>query len=159
MQDMLKLTRQQQKLARGIWQEWHEGLARAKQDRQRILSEMQASGAAASMQRGMRPDMFSETSVFLEQAAALAENCVIQQEITLNCHHRFLLQVNELNLRSAILSVGPDNRISDAWSLVSCQVGGGPVDADVTCLAPKFLAPRASILKSAVADHCKQSQK
>ena len=86
VQDTLKLTRHQQKLAKGIWKEWHEGLAQAKQDRQHILSEMQASGAAASMQRGMAPDMFSETSVLLEQAAALAENCVIQQEITLHCH-------------------------------------------------------------------------
>ncbi|KAK9843010.1 hypothetical protein WJX74_005607 [Apatococcus lobatus] len=93
MQDLLELTAQQQKLAKLIWREWQEGLAHAKEERQQILSEMQASGAAASMQRGMRPDRFSETSVFLEQAAALAENCVIQQEITIHCHHRFLLQV------------------------------------------------------------------
>lgn len=93
VQDTLKLTRQQRKLAMDIWKECQDGLARAKQDRQRILSDMQTSGATASMQRGMRPESFSETSVFLEQAAALAENCAIQQEITLHCHHRFKLQV------------------------------------------------------------------
>ena len=93
LQDMLQLSRQQQKQAKLIWKDWHEALAPAKVERQRILFEMQASGAAVAMRQGMQPDKFSDTDGFLEQAAALAENCAIQQEISLHSQHRFLLQV------------------------------------------------------------------
>ena len=45
------------------------------------------------MHRGMQPDSFTETTAILDQAAALAENSAIQQEITLHSHRQFVLQV------------------------------------------------------------------
>ncbi|KAK9843325.1 hypothetical protein WJX74_010371 [Apatococcus lobatus] len=91
--DMLQLTKQQQKLAKSIWGELNADLAAAMEDRQRILCQLQASSAIASMQHGMQPDRVSETKAVLEQAVALAENSLIFHEITLHSQRRLLLQV------------------------------------------------------------------
>ncbi|KAK9865523.1 hypothetical protein WJX84_002504 [Apatococcus fuscideae] len=91
--DMLELTEHQQSLAKVIWRDWHADLASVKEDRRRILSCLQASGAATFMQYGMRPDSYSETNTILQQAAALAENSALQQEITLQGQRRFMLEI------------------------------------------------------------------
>lgn len=62
--------------------------------RQQIVSDMHAFGAACNVADGLRPDRVSETMGLLRQAAALAENSAIQQEIILHSHRQFALQVS-----------------------------------------------------------------
>ena len=92
-QELLHLTKHQQKLAKSIWREMRADLDAAMEDRQRILLELRASRAAASLQRGMEPDRVSETNAVLQLALALAENSAIQHEITMQSQRRFMLQV------------------------------------------------------------------
>ncbi|KAK9842887.1 hypothetical protein WJX74_003934 [Apatococcus lobatus] len=87
--DKLKLTKHQQRLAKEIWKQYQGDLAAMKQERRHITSSLQAMDVSACMQ----PDSFSETTAILEQAAALAENSSLQQEITLSSHRKFILQV------------------------------------------------------------------
>ena len=93
MQAKLRLTSHQQQLARAIWRRLHGDLAVAKTERQRIIDDLQASGMSARVLQGLQLDSFSETTAILGQAAALAENSAIQQEITLHSHRQFILQV------------------------------------------------------------------
>ena len=91
-QNALQLNNYQGMLAKDIWRRCRVDLANAKEDRDRIIYELQASGAAACMQHGMLPDRVFETNAILQQAAALAENSAIQHEIMLHSQRRFTLQ-------------------------------------------------------------------
>ena len=51
------------------------------------------AGLGPYMQQGMRMGNFSQNTSILDLAAALAENTAIQQEIILNSHRRFHLEV------------------------------------------------------------------
>ena len=93
LQDKLRLTKQQKRLAKDIWGKYQGDLAAAKHERQQIVHNLQASGASACMRRGMQPDSVADINAILQQAAALAENSAIQQEITLHSHRQFILQV------------------------------------------------------------------
>lgn len=59
----------------------------------RILAELQASGAATCLQQGIQAERTCNTYAILEQAAALAENTAIQQEIILHSQRQLVLQV------------------------------------------------------------------
>ena len=91
-----QLTKPQQRLARDIWRQSQADLASAREDRKRILAQLQASGAAACIQQGIQAERVSGTDAILEQAAALAENAAIQQEIELHSHRQLMLQVSNV---------------------------------------------------------------
>lgn len=96
VQGRMQLSRHEKQLAKSVWQECQTDMTAAKMERKRILDEMHATGATVNMREGMRPDRYSETAAILRQAAALAENSAVQQEIVLHSIRRFSLQVSKL---------------------------------------------------------------
>ena len=62
------------------------------------------AGLAGYMRQGMNLGRVSENTAILEVAAALAENSAIQQEIALNSHRQFHLEVRLHGL--ATLGIG-----------------------------------------------------
>lgn len=139
---MPQLTKPQQRLARDIWRQCQADLAGAREDRQHILAHLQASGAAAYIQQGIQTERVSDTDAILEQAAALAENTALQQEIELHSQRQFMLQVSKvapLWVKGHGIATPALFPLPRVCRFRNCIFGEHPIDMSVQCLRLRHL--------------------